>query len=82
MEIVDDCPDTEVKWKEAATRKNCAAYANQCDEPKRLEYHCVINTYVNQTLDVCAYRQNIVLGKTINCITERLAVQYIFFFSI
>lgn len=62
MEIVDDCPDTEVKWKEAAERKNCATYANQCDEPKRLEYHCVINTDVNQTLEVCAYRQNIVLG--------------------
>lgn len=79
--IVDECPDTEGKWREAAAKKNCSAYASQCREPDRLVYHCVINPYVNQTLEVCAYAQNIVLGKTINCITERLAgIQYIFFF--
>lgn len=43
---------------------NCKIYANQCDEPERLVYHCVINTFVNQTLEVCAYAQNILQGFT------------------
>lgn len=41
---------------------DCAAYANQCFEPERLVYHCVINTFVNQILEVCAYAQNILQG--------------------
>lgn len=62
VQAVDDCPDSEEKWKEAAARKNCGAYASQCDEPKSLMYHCVINAFVNQTLEVCAYRRIIVSG--------------------
>lgn len=33
-----------------------------CSEPKRLKYHCVISSFINETLEVCAYTQNIVLG--------------------
>lgn len=62
VQFVDDCPDTEEKWREAAVRKNCTAYASQCDKPDSLVYHCVINAYVNQTLEVCAYSRIIVLG--------------------
>lgn len=64
MRIVKKCPENEEKWKEAAARMNCTIYANQCDEPERLVYHCVINTFVNQTLEVCAYAQNILQGFT------------------
>lgn len=63
VEIVDGCPDSAEKWREAAKRKNCASYANQCDEPDRFVYHCVINEYANKTLEVCAYRKIIVLGR-------------------
>ncbi|XP_052691128.1 uncharacterized protein LOC128168997 isoform X2 [Crassostrea angulata] len=62
VDIVEDCPDSLEKWMEAAARKNCEAYANQCDEPDRLEYHCVINAFINQTLEVCAYKRFIVSG--------------------
>lgn len=62
VQAVDDCPDTEEEWMKAAVRKNCTAYASQCDKPDRLVYHCVINAYVNQTLEVCAYSRIIVLG--------------------
>lgn len=62
IQIVKNCPESEEKWREAAARKNCAAYANQCSDPKRLVYHCLLNEYINQTLEVCAYAQNIVLG--------------------
>lgn len=63
VQVVDGCPDSEEKWNKAAERKNCSAYASQCDEPNKLVYHCVINEYVSQTLEVCAYVQNIVLGR-------------------
>lgn len=62
VEIVDNCPVTEEKWREAAAGKNCEAYASQCGEPERLVYHCVINAFINQTLEVCAYMRVIVLG--------------------
>lgn len=62
VQAVDDCPDTMEKWRQAAARKNCSAYANQCDDPERLEYHCVINTFVNETIEVCAYGKIIHLG--------------------
>lgn len=61
-QVVDGCPDSEEKWKERAATKNCTAFASQCAEPERLVYHCVINQYVTQTLEVCAYAQNIVYG--------------------
>lgn len=63
VQAVDDCPESEEKWKEAAAKKNCAAYAKQCDKAERLEYHCVINSFVNQTIEVCAYSRIIVLGR-------------------
>lgn len=62
VQIVEDCPNSEEQWKQAAMRKNCAVYASQCSDPERLKYHCVINPFMNQTLEVCAYAQNIVLG--------------------
>uniref|UniRef100_A0A8W8JJG9 Uncharacterized protein n=1 Tax=Magallana gigas TaxID=29159 RepID=A0A8W8JJG9_MAGGI len=62
-QVVDGCPESEEEWREAAARKNCYAYSSQCSEPTRLVYHCVINPYVNQTLEVCAYAQNIVSGR-------------------
>lgn len=65
VQFVDICPDSEEKWKKAAARKNCSAYANQCSEPERLKYHCVINELVTQTLEVCAYTQFIFLGKKV-----------------
>lgn len=63
VQIVDDCPDSLEKWKKSAERKNCAAFAIQCSGPQKLQYHCVINPFVNETIEVCAYAQNIVLGK-------------------
>lgn len=63
MKIVGGCPDNEGEWRLAAERKNCSAYASRCDKPEKLLYHCVINAFVNETLEVCAYRRNIVFGR-------------------
>ncbi|XP_056013963.1 uncharacterized protein LOC125677203 isoform X3 [Ostrea edulis] len=58
-----DCPVTEEGWRKAAERKNCSAYADQCSQPDKLVYHCVINPFVNETMEVCAYWRNIVFGR-------------------
>ena len=63
VQAVYRCPETEEEWKKAMERKNCSSYAKMCDEPYRLVYHCVINSYINQLIEVCAYTQNIVGGK-------------------
>nr|XP_022290560.1 uncharacterized protein LOC111102201 [Crassostrea virginica] len=62
VNVVNSCPENEVDWQEAATRKNCSQHASQCDEPDRLQYHCVINPIITGLLEVCAYVQNIVGG--------------------
>lgn len=62
VERVENCPDSEEKWKEAAAKKKCEDYAIFCSEPEKFEYHCVISSFINETLEVCAYKQNIVLG--------------------
>lgn len=63
VQVVDGCPDSKKSWKEAAEKKRCDVPAKQCSDPERLVYHCVINPYFNQTLEVCAYAQNIVQGR-------------------
>ncbi|XP_062566601.1 uncharacterized protein LOC134228921 isoform X2 [Saccostrea cucullata] len=62
MSIVPNCPTSESEWRKASQRKNCSAFASQCSYPDKLVYHCVINPFVNQTLEVCAYGKYIVLG--------------------
>lgn len=60
--VVKKCPNNETEWKKAAARKNCAAYARLCSNPTQFVYHCVINSYINATLEVCAYEAFIVSG--------------------
>lgn len=63
VQIVGRCPDNEKEWDMAAAKKNCSAYRNKCSQPDKLVYHCIINEHVTQTLEVCAYKQYILLGK-------------------
>lgn len=63
VQPVVDCPRSAEEWRKAAARKNCSAYAYRCDRPDQFVYHCVINAYINETLEVCAYSQKIVHGK-------------------
>nr|XP_022292944.1 uncharacterized protein LOC111103775 [Crassostrea virginica] len=59
---VDRCPTTEEDWRKAAVVKNCSAYASLCNDSKTYVYHCLVNAYVNQTVEVCAIQINIVGG--------------------
>ncbi|XP_062607101.1 uncharacterized protein LOC134268877 [Saccostrea cucullata] len=54
--LVEFCPTTKHEWKEAASRKGCQKYCPS------FEYHCVINAWKNETVEVCAPVKNIV-GK-------------------
>ncbi|XP_062587060.1 uncharacterized protein LOC134248681 isoform X2 [Saccostrea cucullata] len=62
VQSVENCPSSEQEWIEASRRKNCSAFATQCSEPDKFVYHCVINPYLNETLEVCVYKKTIVFG--------------------
>ncbi|XP_052710295.1 uncharacterized protein LOC128184751 isoform X1 [Crassostrea angulata] len=53
---VGSCPTTKAGWDAAAHRKNCSRIAStqKCSDVDKFVYHCVINGYRNQTLEVCA----------------------------
>lgn len=59
VETVDSCPQTAVEWKEAAARKSCKTTSHTCSS---LDYHCVINAWMNETIEVCA-PSVIIVGK-------------------
>ena len=59
VELVESCPQTWQAWEEAAVRKNCGGIPNSCSS---FVYHCVMNTWRNLTIEVCAPSRNIV-GK-------------------
>lgn len=66
---VISCPTSEEEWESAARRKNCHGTATQqtCAEPETFLYHCVINEYKNETLEVCAPRR-LMTGSIFICI--------------
>lgn len=56
MVKVKFCPTTKQEWENAAKLKNCNLTAAQqrCSKAHQLVYHCVINEFQNETLEVCA----------------------------
>ncbi|XP_062596081.1 uncharacterized protein LOC134257486 [Saccostrea cucullata] len=64
MKVVASCPSNEDEKKQFATNKNCERYWNlykhQCIEDHlKFQYHCVINNYRNETIEVCAIKTKI-----------------------
>nr|XP_034322260.1 uncharacterized protein LOC105328165 isoform X2 [Crassostrea gigas] len=55
-ESVSSCPTSNKEWENAARKKNCSKIASQqnCSTVEKFQYHCVINGYRNETLEVCA----------------------------
>lgn len=64
VEVVSSCPTSKEKWEIAANKKNCKndAAKQNCTSANPFLYHCVINGYGNETLEVCAPRR-IISGK-------------------
>nr|XP_034317319.1 uncharacterized protein LOC105328143 [Crassostrea gigas] len=54
-ESVSSCPTSEKEWEIAAWKKNCSKIASQqnCSSAEKFQYHCVLNSYRNETLEVC-----------------------------
>lgn len=50
------CPTNDEEWETAGKLKNCQITAAQqkCSEADKFVYHCVINGFENETLEVCA----------------------------
>ena len=59
VEVVSHCPTTLEEQVEAAVRKSCSKYSHKCSS---FVYHCVINVWENETLEVCTPRK-IIVGK-------------------
>ncbi|XP_061196020.1 uncharacterized protein LOC133204308 [Saccostrea echinata] len=61
MQIVETCPRNKNEMEEAAKEKNCPYHAkNQsCAVPEKFKYHCVINVFRNQSIEVCAPERKI-----------------------
>ncbi|XP_062596714.1 uncharacterized protein LOC134258188 [Saccostrea cucullata] len=55
-EPVSRCPRTKYEWKSEALIKNCSSGTLR----PSLVYHCLINTWVNMTLSVCAKPKRII----------------------
>ena len=52
---VERCPQTQEAWEEEAARKNCGDIPHSCSS-----FVCVMNTWRNETVEVCAPRSQIV----------------------
>lgn len=55
-ESVGSCPTSKEEWEIAARKKNCSKIASKqnCSSVEKFQYHCVINGYRNEFLEVCA----------------------------
>lgn len=64
--LVTSCPTSQIEWDTAARKKNCSRIASQqnCAPVEKFRYHCVINGYRNETLEVCA-PSRIIFGVSI-----------------
>lgn len=64
IQLVEKCPSSKKEWDDAANNKNCGKSAGRqnCTIGDDFLYHCVINAYINETLEVCAPKR-IILGS-------------------
>lgn len=49
--IVKSCPQNNNEWNKAAKIKGCEKMSHSCSS---FVYHCVINAWGNETIEVCA----------------------------
>lgn len=53
---MESCPTNNQEWESAAKLKNCkiTAAKQNCSNAEIFVYHCVIDGFENETLEVCA----------------------------
>lgn len=56
IETKSSCPSNEAELRLAKRRKPCEHIAEiqNCTERDKFKYHCVLNTWRNKTVEVCA----------------------------
>nr|XP_022295530.1 uncharacterized protein LOC111105496 isoform X1 [Crassostrea virginica] len=56
VEVVSSCPTSNAEVEERKLKKNCMAFANlqNCTEPDKFLYHCVIDDLETSFVEVCA----------------------------
>lgn len=60
MRYVNRCPTDSESWKIAAKNMNCESIKQNCSSVRHhFQYHCVINAWMNATLEVCAPNRTI-----------------------
>lgn len=63
VNYVRDCPTDAVSWNKAAERMDCQSIKQNCSglNPQQhvFQYHCVVNGWMNATLEVCAFNRSI-----------------------
>ncbi|XP_052711970.1 uncharacterized protein LOC128186230 [Crassostrea angulata] len=53
VSVVSKCPTTKTEWDQAASRKKCSHMSAKCGT-KSPVYHCLLNQWRNETVEVCA----------------------------
>ncbi|XP_048739252.2 uncharacterized protein LOC125653717 [Ostrea edulis] len=48
------CPKDYSGWKKASEKLSCEKYDSRCHDNQHVAYHCVINAWINATIEVCA----------------------------
>nr|XP_034331054.1 uncharacterized protein LOC117690691 isoform X3 [Crassostrea gigas] len=62
VRAVERCPTDSESWEMAAKNMNCGAIKQNCSQSSNrhhFQYHCVINAWMNETLEVCALNRTI-----------------------
>ncbi|XP_061195825.1 uncharacterized protein LOC133204064 [Saccostrea echinata] len=54
VHFVTSCPSTFEEYKRRSEAKGCQYISQDCISPDKFKYHCVLNSYGNATLEVCA----------------------------
>lgn len=60
------CPTSSEEYDRADSKKECSQTASKlnCSAPDKFKYHCVINSFQNETFEVCAHKK-IIFGRII-----------------
>eukprot|EP00105_Crassostrea_gigas_P027948 XP_011449450.1 PREDICTED: uncharacterized protein LOC105343695 [Crassostrea gigas] len=53
VSVVSKCPTNKTEWDQAASRKKCSHMSAKCGD-KSPVYHCLLNQWGNETVEVCA----------------------------
>ncbi|XP_061169423.1 uncharacterized protein LOC133178729 [Saccostrea echinata] len=54
VQFVTSCPSTVQEYKKRSEAKGCQYIGQDCISSNKFNYHCVLNSYGNASLEVCA----------------------------